>query len=158
VISQTAEYALRAIAHLAATTAGASPTTVEIAKATKVPSNYLAKVLRGLSRAGLVVSQRGPGGGHKLALDPAEISVLEVVNAVDPLRRIQACPLALEHHRGLCPLHRRLDSATAMVEEALGNTTIAELVPAPSRKTASCQFPRIRLPDPSAEDATRISK
>ena len=122
-----------------------APTTAQISGATRIPSNYLAKVLRSLSRAGLVHSQRGPGGGHKLARDPAEIAVLQVVNAVDPLTRIQSCPLGLEHHRELCPLHRRLDSAIAMVEEAFAKTTVAELVPRPTRKKGSCQFPCVSV-------------
>ncbi len=140
-ISQTAEYALRAVTHLADQAAVEPPTTAQISRATQIPSNYLAKVLRSLSRAGLVHSQRGPGGGHKLARDPAKLTVLQVVNAVDPLTRIQSCPLGLEHHWDLCPLHRRLDSAIAMVEEAFDKTTVAELVPSPTRKKATCQFP-----------------
>ncbi len=139
-ISQTAEYALRAVAHLASRRGGA-PTTSQIAQATHVPANYLAKVLRGLSRAGLVRSQRGPRGGHALTRDPARLTVLEVVNAVDPLRRIHSCPLGLKHHLQLCPLHRRLDNAVAMVEQAFRQTTIAELVPKPSRSRATCLFP-----------------
>src|SRR3972149_5635143 len=109
-ISQTAEYALRAVTHLAGREAIDAPTTAQIARTTQIPSNYLAKVLRSLSRAGLVHSQRGPGGGHKLARNPAELTALQVVNAVDPLTRIKSCPLGLEDHRDLCPLHCRLDS------------------------------------------------
>jgi Rrf2 family nitric oxide-sensitive transcriptional repressor len=140
-ISQTAEYALRAVTYLACQEAVEPPTTAQISRATKVPCNYLAKVLRSLSRAGLVHSQRGPGGGHKLARDPAKLTVLQVINAVDPLARIQSCPLGLEHHRDLCPLQRRLDSAIAMVQEAFSTTTIAELVPSPKRNKVTCQFP-----------------
>jgi Rrf2 family protein len=140
-ISQTAEYALRAIVHLAAREAGEPPTTVQISQAAKVPAHYLAKVLRSLSRAGLVQSQRGPGGGHVLRRDPRSLTVLEVVNAVDPLPRIEACPLGLKEHQDLCPLHRRLDSATALVAAAFEETTIAELLPRRARGKASCQFP-----------------
>lgn len=143
--SQTTEYALRAVIHLAGQEAAQAPTTAQISSATLIPSNYLAKVLRSLSRAGLVHSQRGPGGGHKLARDPAEMTVLQVVNAVDPLTRIQSCPLGLEHHRELCPLHRRLDSAIAMVEEAFAKTAVAELLPKPTRKKGSCQFPCVSV-------------
>ena len=143
-ISQTAEYALRAVTHLASQ-GEMLPTTSQIASATQVPADYLAKVLRGLSRAGLVRSQRGPRGGHRLTCDPATLTLLEVINAVDPLQRIQSCPLGLKHHPQLCPLHRRLDDAMAMVEAAFRQTTIAELVPEPSRSQASCLFPCLRL-------------
>jgi Rrf2 family protein len=141
VLSQTTEYALRAVAHLAAQPGDQSPTTLQISQASKVPSNYLAKVLQALSRAGIIRSQRGRGGGHVLARDPAKLTVLEVVNAVDPLPRIQSCPLGLEHHIELCPLHRRLDNVAALVEDSFRQTTIAELTPdatRPSRR--ACQF------------------
>jgi Rrf2 family protein len=141
--SQTTEYALRAVTHLAGQNALEAPTTAEISRDTQIPSNYLAKVLRSLSRAGLVHSQRGPGGGHKLARNLAELTVLQVINAIDPLTRSQSCPLGLE--RQLCPLHRRLDSAIALVEEAFSKTTIAELVHSPTREKATCQFPCVTL-------------
>ena len=157
-ISQTAEYALRAVTHLAAHEAGDPPTTGQISEATQVPSHYLAKVLRSLSRAGLVRSQRGPGGGHKLQRDPEVITVLEVVNAVDPLSRIETCPLGLKHHRNLCPLHRRLDSALALVEAAFDETTIAELVPRPTRNKATCQFPCVAFGDRLGSESTSRSR
>jgi Rrf2 family transcriptional regulator, nitric oxide-sensitive transcriptional repressor len=154
--SQTTEYALRAVTHLAGQIAVEAPTTAQISQATHIPSNYLAKVLRNLSRAGLVHSQRGPGGGHKLARDPAKLTVLQVVNAVDRLTRIQSCPLGIEHHRELCPLHRRLDSAIAMVEEAFSKTTVAELVPSPTRKSAACRFPCVAVGNLISSEATPL--
>ncbi len=103
-------------------------TNQEIAEATQVPSGYLAKVLQGLARAGLIVSRRGTKGGFVLARRPDEISILEVLQAVDPIRRIEACPLGLaEHAERLCPLHRRLDEAYSLVEETFRNTTLADV-------------------------------
>ncbi|NUQ01687.1 MAG: Rrf2 family transcriptional regulator, partial [Armatimonadetes bacterium] len=93
-ISQTAEYALRAIVCLAAQPEGRL-TTPQIAGATRVPAGYLSKVLQLLGRAGLVRSQRGLGGGFVLARPAELISVLDVVNAVDPIQRITGCPLEL---------------------------------------------------------------
>ena len=127
VISQTAEYALRAVAWLAAH-AAAARTNQQIADGTQVPSGYLAKVLQSLGRADLVRSQQGMGGGFSLSRAPAQITALEVINAVDPIRRIPSCPLALENHcESLCPLHRRIDEAIGLVERAFSDTTIAEL-------------------------------
>ena len=139
-ISQTAEYALRAIVYLA--DQGEARTTTEIAKATQVPAGYLAKVMQSLGRAGLVKSQRGLNGGFTLARDPSGVSVLAVINAVDPIRRYAECPLGIASHgRQLCPLHRRLDEAAAMVEKAFGNTKVAELLAVPRQRTARCRFP-----------------
>src|SRR5262245_46906388 len=116
--SQTAEYALRAVVYLAAQ--GGEPRTAQqIAEVTRVPAGYLSKVMQALSRAGLVHSQRGLGGGFTLAVPPADLTVLDVVQAVDPIRRIKSCPLGIKGHVNLCPLHRRLDQAIALVEKAL---------------------------------------
>src|SRR5688572_4430494 len=105
-ISQTVEYALRAAVHLA-DRAPASRTTDQIAAATRVPRPYLSKVLQSLAHAGVVHAQRGVGGGITLAKPPEELTILEVVNAVDPIRRITTCPLGLAGHGAkLCALHR----------------------------------------------------
>jgi Rrf2 family protein len=139
-ISQTAEYALRAIVYLA--DQDAPRTTVQIAAATQVPAGYLAKVMQSLSRAGLVKSQRGLNGGFTLAHDPHELSILTVVNAVDPIQRIRECPLGIPSHgRRLCPLHHRLDQAAEMVEKAFGDTTVAELLAVPRERKPVCRFP-----------------
>lgn len=131
IISLTAEYALRAMVHLA-TDESASQTVGQIAAQTRVPAGYLAKVLQSLARAGLIVSQRGLGGGFRLAKSPGATSILEVVQAVDPIERIHTCPLGLEAHgTNLCPLHRRLDDAMALIEAQFRDTTIAELLEVP---------------------------
>lgn len=127
-ISQTAEYALRAIADLAAHY-GKPRTTQQIAEATKVPSGYLAKILKDLNRAGLVHSQRGVKGGFTLLPHPDELPVNRILEAVSPLQRIRECPLGLKEHANgnLCPLHRLLDDAMAKVETAFKSVTIGEL-------------------------------
>ena len=131
-LSQTTEYALRVVVYLASL-GGAPATIAQIAAATRTPAGYLAKVLLSLSRRGIVRSQRGPNGGSVLARPAERITVYDVVQAVDPLRRILTCPLGLESHGvNLCPLHRRLDEAIASVEQAFRASTIAELVADPS--------------------------
>ena len=127
-LSQTGEYALRAVVWLASQPE--KPMTVQaIAEGTQVPPSYLSKVLQTLGRAGLVRSQRGLGGGFILTRGPAEISALEVINAVDPLQRIHACPLGLRQHKEqLCPLHRRLDDTVAQMERSFGEVSVAALL------------------------------
>ncbi len=126
--SQTGEYALRVIVYLASR-AGEPATNKQISAATLVPRGYLAKILQTLSRAGLVKSQRGLHGGSILLGNSAILSLYDVIQAVDPLRRIETCPLALTWHgRELCPLHRRLDDAIGHVEKTLKQATIASLL------------------------------
>lgn len=144
--SQTVEYALRAVVHLA-DQAPSARTTDQIATATLVPKAYLSKVLQGLCRAGVVQSKRGLGGGMVLTKSPAELTILEVVNAVEPIGRIRECPLGLKTHGvRLCPLHKRLDSALAMVEDAFRDTTLAEVLAEPTKSYPLCEVPsRISL-------------
>jgi Rrf2 family nitric oxide-sensitive transcriptional repressor len=142
-LSKSVEYALRAVCYLA----GQAPkacTTEQISEATKVTSAYLSKVLQNLVRKKVVHSQRGIGGGMTLVKTPAELTILEVVNAVEPIERIRECPLGLEAHgTRLCPLHRRLDNALAMMEKAFGQTTLAEVLAEPSSSIPLCNFPRV---------------
>jgi Rrf2 family protein len=138
--SQTVEYSLRTVLHLAAE--GKSCRTAEIARATQVPRAYLSKVIQALSQAGILQSQRGAGGGVALAKSAAQLTILEVVNAVEPVQRIRTCPLNLAAHGvNLCPLHRRMDQALETVENALRESTLAEVLAEPTTSIPLCDFP-----------------
>ncbi len=137
-ISRTLEYALRAVVWLAARPL--SPvTTKQLAEGTQVPTSYLSKVMQTLVDAEIVGSQRGLGGGFMLAREASKINVLDIVNAVDPIRRFRTCPLKLPAHGlRLCPLHQRLDDALAMIEKAFGSTPISDLVADQRNERALC--------------------
>jgi Rrf2 family protein len=138
-ISRTAEYALRAVIVLGCSS-GSPLTTQQIAERTRVPSGYLSKVLRALGRAGLVEAQRGLYGGFILSRSLDELTILDVINAVDPLERIKRCPLGIAAHgTRLCSLHRRLDQGIAQVEALFGGTTIGELLAAEETGPPLCQ-------------------
>lgn len=142
-LSQTAEYALRAIVFLA-DNHGENNTTERIADVTRVPVGYLAKIMQNLARAGLVSSQRGLHGGFSLIAMPNKLTMYDVVQAVDPIRRLTTCPLDLPNHGpNLCPLHRRLDNALMAIETAFKKTTIASLLQEPDTSRPLCNFPRI---------------
>ncbi len=142
--SQTAEYALRAAVWLAENE-GHPQTTQSIAKATRVPAAYLSKLLQALGRAGLVHGSRGVGGGFELKGAPAAVSVLDVVNAVDPIRRIKACPLKLDAHSvRLCLLHKKLDDAIATIETSFRTTSLADVVGVNPRHRPLCEFIEVR--------------
>jgi Rrf2 family protein len=127
-LSQTAEYALRAIVALAHNRS--QPLiTPKIAEMTRVPCGYLAKVLQALGRKGLVLSQRGLRGGFVLAREPSQLTVLEVVDAVDPVRRD---PAEVKHGGNLGvnlePLNAHIAELTAWVENRLATTTVQQLL------------------------------
>src|SRR5205823_711202 len=111
-------------------------TVQEIARSSRVPLDYLAKILNCLARVGLVTAQRGRGGGFQPARSADEITILEVIAAVDPIQRIRTCPLGLAAHgENLCPLHRKLDDAMRIVEEAFASTNLHSLLGEPSSAT-----------------------
>jgi len=127
-ISRTSEYALRAIIWLVQEPA-LSQTTRQIATGTRTPPDYVSKVLQLLAKAGLVRSQRGLGGGFRLVGEPTQITVLDVINAVDPLERIHTCPLGLKAHgKNLCPLHCGLNDAALQMEATFAKTKLADLL------------------------------
>ncbi len=146
-LSQTAEYALRAIVYLA-DHKGEAATVEAIAGVTKVPVGYLAKIMQLLAKGGLVTSQRGLHGGFTLVKLPKELTMYDVLECVDPITRITECPLKLENHgTNLCPLHRRLDNALMAVETAFRKTTIHQLLQEPNSSKPLCAFPRGIEPD-----------
>ena len=143
--SQTVEYALRAVVYLA-DQGDTAHTVQQIAAVTQVPQAYLSKVMQSLHRANLVESRRGLHGGFLLTRTPAELTIWDVVQAVEPLRRIRACPLKLDAHRlRLCPLHKKLDDAIAGIERAFRDTTLAEILAEPTTSKPLCPFPRVEL-------------
>ena len=143
-ISQTAEYALRAVVFLLQQN-GAPNTRAEIAEGSLIPVEYLTRVMKFLSEQGIVTIHRGPGGGYTIDPDQREVTVLEVVSAVERIPRVDKCPLGLTDHEQLCPLHAKLDEAASLVEQSFRETKVIDLLPssAKARRTADnrCSFP-----------------
>lgn len=128
-MSLTMEYALRAVVFLSER-AVRSCAVHEIAGETQVPADYLSKVMLALCRAGLVNSRPGRNGGYVLGRDPGDMTLLDVIEAVEPLRLIESCPLNKPcHKKQLCPLHRALRSATEAFSASLRTTTVRDLCP-----------------------------
>src|SRR3954462_15559476 len=123
--SKTHDYAMRAVVALAE-----KPheplTTRQISAVTGVPCTYLAKVLQLLARAQVIRGARGLGGGYVLRIPAAELTLLDVANAVEPILRIPRCPRTLGGHTAdLCPLHRYLDILIEAAQTALRSMTVA---------------------------------
>lgn len=137
-ISKTAEYALRAVACLAANPESAQSADI-LAEKTKVPRRYLTRVMQDLAAAEVVTSRSGPGGGYVLAPKPEMLTILAIVNAVSPLERIRSCPLGLDTHTELCPLHAELDRAYAATEAAFASVTIQQLLESTSPIIPLCE-------------------
>ncbi|MGB7325978.1 MAG: Rrf2 family transcriptional regulator [Rubripirellula sp.] len=129
-LSKTAEYALRAVTCLAEREAcDKTPSSADaLAEVTQVPRRYLNRVLQDLVVGKLVLSRCGAKGGYELAKPTSAITILDVINAVGPLGRIESCPLGLKSHTSLCPLHAELDRSYAATEAAFAGVTIKQLL------------------------------
>jgi len=137
-LSEASEYGLRAVVWLAQRPTN-SQKVREIAAGTRSAPGYLVKVLQTLAKARILSAQRGSHGGFSLERDPAGLSVLEVVNAIDPIERICTCPLGLETHGPrLCPMHKRIDDAMAAMEASFAATTIEALLAETSGSRPLC--------------------
>lgn len=138
-LSEACEYALRAVVWLAQRPEQAQKVR-EIAEGTKSAPGYLIKVMQDLARARIVSAQRGSHGGYMLERDPASLSVLEIINAVDPIERITTCPLGLKSHgTHLCPMHKAVDDAMAVIEKSFRDITIHELIHKRSSSRPLCE-------------------
>ena len=90
-LSRKADYALRAVAYIAQVKKGDLASIGRIAKARAIPREFLAKILKELTRAGILVSFQGVTGGYRLSRAPKEITFLEVIEAMEGPVRVNLC-------------------------------------------------------------------
>jgi Rrf2 family protein len=125
-LSQTAEYALRAMAVLASSQGQLVPTT-DIAQLGDVPPPYLAKVLQQLAASGLIRGRRGVGGGYMLAQPAGQIMLFDVVAAVSNVRATRTAEEVSTLQDGLSALHLAIDSAAGSVLQVLRGVSLADV-------------------------------
>lgn len=130
--SKSGTHAVRALMELAVLPKGSHLGATALAEITGAPSNYLGKLLQTLTKAGLVDSRRGLGGGFRLAKNPAKISLYDVVDPIDHLSRWEGCILAMGKcsDRTACPVHTKWGKVREDYMEFLHSTTIAEMIAA----------------------------
>lgn len=131
ILTRSADYALRALIHLAQCPPGKAERLDSIVQAQKVPSALLSKILQSLVRAGHVRSQKGYGGGYLLVADPAELSLREVIELVDGPFTVFEC-LVDENFCDLCAnctLRSKFEELQATLVGMLGSTSLAECLP-----------------------------
>ena len=105
---------------------GHSTTCGALSKAGHIPQQYASKVLNTLRRAGMVKGQRGRYGGFVLGCDPTQATLLDVVNAIDPVQRTERSP---DHQSPVLVLiDQHIDRAIRQMEKTLGETTLSDLV------------------------------
>ena len=102
----------------------------EVSRTERIPKSFLSKIFQDLVKAGLVRSIRGAGGGFALVKDPAEISVLEIIEAIEGKIVFQRCKQLkpdCEHSDG-CALCALFEQAQDGVKEVLLRTTLVDLI------------------------------
>ena len=129
-ITRQADYALRAMLYLAKLEPAHRAATSQIAASKKIPPSFLAKIISQLSIAGLIHTSRGAHGGVTLARDPKDISVLEVVEAIDGPIALNECTLSPEGcpFSDDCPIHDLWCVTQAELIDKLRKTTFASFV------------------------------
>ena len=129
-ITRQADYALRAVLYLAQIGSDRRAATSHIAEEQQIPPSFLAKIVSQLSVAGLLQTSRGARGGVSLARPPEEISLLEVVEAIDGPILLNEC---VTNHSACsfgedCPMRPVWCEAQAELVARLGNTTFDKFV------------------------------
>jgi Rrf2 family protein len=144
-LSQTAEYALRAVLHIASYGAEHPVPVQDIASALDVPRNYLSKTLHQLSRAGVLVSTFGPGGGFQLAKSPQKLVLDDVVRPFDEAGE-RHCLLGRTRclDSNPCQAHGHWKGIAAQIQNFFRTTTVATLLEGGADDLVSLPAPRAR--------------
>src|SRR3569623_1985373 len=128
-LTQTGEYALRAMVYMARKGEGTFCGVKEIAAATGVPSNYLAKILQQLARAKVLDSQLGFGGGFMVARKLSKITLMDVIDPLERVEKFRQCVLGQRmcNDQVACPLHHTWKQISGQYLGSLTNTTLQDI-------------------------------
>jgi Rrf2 family iron-sulfur cluster assembly transcriptional regulator len=139
VLPSTAEYALRAVLHLAARGEDGPVRVGDIAEAVGVPRNYLSKIFHELARSGVLQSTRGQHGGFQLAVPPDHLSLADVVERFTTVGGTRTCLLGggMCDDHAPCVAHARWKALSTDLAEFFAHTTVADLLRDPTRPASA---------------------
>ena len=128
-LTRAGEYAIKSLLYLAAQAPDTRAMASEVAEAQGIPVNFVRKILESLAKTGLVKSYRGAGGGFLLGRAPEEITVHQVIEAVEGPLALNQClmPTACPNVPG-CPMGRIWREAQQAVEAVLGHYSLADVI------------------------------
>ncbi len=132
-LTRGGEYAVRAMTYLARFPEGPVASLHDIGQAQDIPVSFLAKILQGLVRTGLAVSQRGAHGGFALARPAADITMRDIIEAVDGPIALNQCVLWPDDcaRSGDCQVHKAWLRAQDQLMDVLDSVTLSTLAPQP---------------------------
>jgi Rrf2 family protein len=136
IYSRSAEYAIRAFVQLAAVPEGKYAMVKNIAEESETPTHFLAKILQQLARKGFLRSSKGPTGGFTLRRPADEITLLEIIDAIDGLSEYQRCPSGMAecNDEAPCGMHESWKALRSRILEYMEATTIADVAAALQQK------------------------
>ncbi|MCR4413265.1 MAG: Rrf2 family transcriptional regulator [Thermoguttaceae bacterium] len=137
-ITKTGIHALAALAELAKLPRGCYMGAAELADRIDAPRNYLGKLLMSLSQEGILESQKGKGGGFRLARSPEAVSLYDVIETIEHLSRWNGCFLGRPRCSGEspCAVHQRWGPIRDAYLDFLRDTRISDLAPQRSSSPA----------------------
>lgn len=129
-ISRKADYAIRGMVYLACRPAGETASLKDIAAFAEASQTFLAKIFQQFGKTGIARSYRGAGGGFLLGRPARDISLLDIVEAVDGPVLINRCVLGKGtcDRDETCPVHPVWKEVQQKMKKALGNVTLERLV------------------------------
>jgi Rrf2 family protein len=151
IFSSATEYAIRGLSELAARNAGAPVLLDELVAGTGLPRDFVAKIFQKLVRAGILRSAKGRGGGFALARPQHEVTLMDIVEAVDGPQSMDACVVGFErcNDQMPCAQHDLYKPIRQRLKDYLRTTTLADMAASLRAKQAW----RNRTADPVAIDA-----
>ncbi len=128
-ITRQADYAVRAVLHVARLPNGTRAPTSTIAQEQGIPLPFLAKIISQLAVAGIVDAMRGASGGVRLARSPGDITMLDVIQVIDGPVALNRCVVGADScpYSPSCPMHEVWCDVQAELVQRLSKTTFAEL-------------------------------
>ncbi len=144
IYSRSAEYAIRAFVHLSQVPEGKYAMVKNIAREEGIPAHFLAKILQQLARKGLLRSSKGPTGGFHLRQNPAEVTLMDIVQALDGLADYEKCASGLSecNDEMPCGMHDAWHALRSRIIDYLKDTSIADIRVALDEKRRTLAKPK----------------
>jgi Rrf2 family iron-sulfur cluster assembly transcriptional regulator len=129
IFSKSCEYALQAALYLAQQPQGKPVLLRDVSDRLNIPHHFLSKVLQSLTRDAIIVSSKGANGGFQLGHLPKDITLVDIVRAIDGEKYLEDCVLGFPGcgDRHPCPVHDQWKRAKEIILNILHKKTLAEL-------------------------------
>jgi Rrf2 family protein len=138
-ITRAGEYGVLGLLNLARRSAGSKVMIEELSAEEKIPKSFLAKIFQSLARAGIIRSTRGARGGFALVKSPGQITVLEIIEAIEGKIAFQRCLQESNQCEqiGGCALCGLFEQAQDRLKDVFLKTTLADLLETQAAKSHS---------------------